>query len=84
MCISTLHPPGQDEFNLQESAEERWRPIIGVEGVLISVLSMLTDDKPNLESPANIDAARQFRDDAAGFKKRAKRIARESAENYGA
>jgi ubiquitin-conjugating enzyme E2 G1 len=57
VCISILHPPGEDQFNEQESADERWRPILGVEAILISVLSMLTDDEPNLDSPANIDAA---------------------------
>ncbi len=40
---------------LQESADERWRPILGVEAIIISVISMLSD--PNDESPANLDAA---------------------------
>ena len=39
----------------QETAEERWRPILGVEQVLVSVISMLAD--PNTDSPANVDAA---------------------------
>ena len=39
----------------QESATERWRPILGVESIIVSVISMLSD--PNDESPANIDAA---------------------------
>ena len=55
VCISILHNPGVDAMNAQETADERWRPIIGVETVLVSVLSMLSD--PNIESPANIDAA---------------------------
>jgi len=42
-------------FNEQESADERWRPILGVESIVVSVISMLSD--PNDESPANIDAA---------------------------
>lgn len=61
VCISILHAPGTDQMNSQELAEERWRPILGVESVLISVISMLND--PNIESPANIDASVQFRDD---------------------
>lgn len=32
-----LHPPGEDAFNEQESAEERWRPILGVEQIIVSV-----------------------------------------------
>ncbi len=55
MCISILHPPGEDRYNEQESADERWRPILGVESIIVSVISMLSD--PNDESPANIDAA---------------------------
>lgn len=88
VCISILHPPGEDRFNEhvrlpsyivyphpavslspqpsyhhrliffqfpQESAIERWRPILGVESIIVSVISMLSD--PNDESPANIDAA---------------------------
>lgn len=55
VCISILHPPGEDRYNEQETAEERWRPIIGVEAIIISVISMLSD--PNDTSPANIDAA---------------------------
>ena len=60
VCISILHPPGTDSFNAQETADERWRPILGVEAVLLSVISMLND--PNIESPANIDASIEFRD----------------------
>ncbi|OEH76578.1 ubiquitin-conjugating enzyme subfamily protein [Cyclospora cayetanensis] len=55
VCISILHPPGHDMFNEQEKAEERWRPILGVEAILLSVISMLGE--PNIESPANVDAA---------------------------
>ena len=55
VCISILHAPGADEMNSAEKAEERWRPIIGVEAILMSVISMLND--PNIESPANLDAS---------------------------
>ncbi|EUD68032.1 ubiquitin-conjugating enzyme E2 G1 [Plasmodium inui San Antonio 1] len=55
VCISILHPPGVDIYNEQEKSEERWRPIWSVEGILVSVISMLNE--PNLESPANVDAA---------------------------
>lgn len=39
----------------KEKAEERWRPILSVEAIIVSVVSMLSN--PNDESPANIDAA---------------------------
>ena len=78
VCISILHPPGEDEFNSQESADERWRPILGVEQILVSVISMLSD--PNDESPANLDAAVMWRNDRAAFKKRVRQVVRKSQE----
>lgn len=32
VCISILHPPGEDAFNPQESASERWSPVHTVGG----------------------------------------------------
>jgi ubiquitin-conjugating enzyme E2 G2 len=43
-----------------EQASERWSPIQSVEKIPISVMSMLAE--PNDESPANVDAARMWRD----------------------
>ncbi len=58
MCISILHPPGDDP-NHYEHASERWSPIQSVEKILISVVSMLAE--PNDESPANVEAAVMWR-----------------------
>jgi ubiquitin-conjugating enzyme E2 G1 len=79
VCISILHPPGDDVHNPQESAIERWRPILGVEAIIVSVISMLSD--PNDESPANIDAAVMWRNDRTAFKKRVRDIVRRSQED---
>ncbi|KAL7722496.1 E2 ubiquitin-conjugating enzyme [Entamoeba marina] len=67
VCISILHPPGDDEFGY-ESAAERWNPIHSVESILVSVISMLS--APNDESPANVDAAVEWRNHKDEFKKR--------------
>jgi hypothetical protein len=53
VCISILHPPGEDP-NQYESSSERWSPVQSVEKILLSVVSMLAE--PNDESGANIDA----------------------------
>jgi ubiquitin-conjugating enzyme E2 G1 len=79
VCISILHAPGIDRFNDQESPDEKWRPILGVEGILISVMSMLNE--PNLNSPANVDAAKQLREDLENYKKKVKRLVRKSIED---
>lgn len=69
VCISILHPPGDDP-NHYESASERWSPIQSIEKILISVMSMLAE--PNDESPANVEAAKMWRDDRAQFEEKVK------------
>lgn len=67
VCISILHAPGDDP-NHYEQASERWSPIQSVEKILISVMSMLAE--PNDESPANIEAAKMWRERRPEFEKR--------------
>lgn len=65
-----------------EDAGERWLPVHTVESVvrfarisdvasvlkeqLISVISLLSADVPDLNSPANVDAAKEVRENFAG------------------
>lgn len=49
-----------------------------VETIMISIISMLSS--PNDESPANIDAAKDFREDYPAFKKKVRRCVRKSQE----
>ncbi|RJE24676.1 ubiquitin-conjugating enzyme [Aspergillus sclerotialis] len=65
LCISILHPPGDDEMS-GELASERWSPAQRVESVLISILSLLDDAEPS--SPANVDAGVILRKDPELFK----------------
>lgn len=66
VCISILHAPGDDPHHY-EKASERWSPIQSVEKILISVMSMLAE--PNDESPANIEAAKMWRERRSEFEK---------------
>ena len=50
-----------------------------VEQIIVSVLSMLSS--PNADSPANIDAGVQFREDMPSFKKKVRQIVRKSQED---
>lgn len=77
VCISILHPPGDDQMS-GESSGERWLPIHTVESILISVISMISS--PNADSPANVDAAKVFREDPAAFRKEVARCVRRSQE----
>jgi len=78
VCISILHEPGEDKFGY-ERPEERWLPIHTVETILLSVISMINE--PNDESPANVDAAKEWRNEYdTTFKKNVRRCVRKSQE----
>ncbi|CED85373.1 ubiquitin-conjugating enzyme [Phaffia rhodozyma] len=79
VCISILHAPGEDQWGY-EDANERWLPVHTVESILVSVISLLSQDIPSLDSPANVDAAKEVREDPAGYKKKVRRLVRRSAE----
>lgn len=78
VCISILHPPGDDQYGY-ESASERWSPVQSPESILLSVISML--GSPNDESAANIEAGKLWREDRKEFKRRVRRCVRDSMEN---
>ncbi|KAL3318605.1 Ubiquitin-conjugating enzyme E2 G2 [Cichlidogyrus casuarinus] len=69
VCISILHEPTEDPTGY-ESVQERWSPILSVEKILVSVISMLA--QPNVESPANVEAARCYRENREEFNRIAK------------
>ncbi|PKS07368.1 hypothetical protein jhhlp_005970 [Lomentospora prolificans] len=79
LCISILHPPGDDMYGY-ESASERWSPVQTPETILLSVISLF--HSPNDESPANVEAARLFREEREGkhkdFRKRCRACVRAS------
>ncbi|KAK9380021.1 ubiquitin-conjugating enzyme/RWD-like protein [Kockiozyma suomiensis] len=87
VCISILHPPGEDKYGY-EDAGERWLPVHSAETILLSVIAMLSS--PNPDSPANMDAAKELRENSLfidkqlcidpAFKKRVRKLTRDSAE----
>ena len=79
VCISILHAPGEDQYGY-EDAGERWMPVHTVESILLSVISLLSSDTPNLDSPANVDAAKEVRENIEAYRKKVRRLVRRSAE----
>lgn len=77
VCISILHAAGEEAMS-GETADERWRPILSVEAILISVISMMND--PNILSPANIDASVQYRDNRPDYNKKVRKLAQRACE----
>lgn len=78
VCISILHDPVEDRYNSDEPLSEKWRPVLGVEQVLLSVMSMLNE--PNCDSPANVDASVQYRKDPEAYRKKVRNVVRRSVE----
>lgn len=58
VCISILHE-GSDIYSYEKDYE-RWSPLQGVNSIMLSIISMLSD--PNFESPANTDYSVMWRD----------------------
>ena len=76
MCISILHR--MDDPMHEHEGNERWRPILGVEAIILSVVSMLND--PNIDSAANIDASVMFRDNREEYNKKVRKLTNKSME----
>jgi len=75
VCISILHPPGEDEMS-GELPEERWLPTQTVQTILMSVISLL--NSPNFSSPANVDAGVQWRKSPEEYKVRIQKLIEKS------
>lgn len=75
VCISILHAPTNDPYGY-EHASERWSPVQTPETILMSVISMLSS--PNDESPANVEAAKVWREDPKEFRRRCRANVRAS------
>ena len=63
-------------MNPQEKLSEKWNPVLTIEAVLMSVTSMLVD--PNFESPANVDAAKLFKENKKEYDRKLRYLARKS------
>ncbi len=65
VCISILHE-GKDLYGYEKD-NERWTPSHGVDSIMMSILSMLSE--PNFESPANVDHSKLWKDNPTEYKK---------------
>lgn len=74
VCISILHPPGEDPMS-GERPEERWLPIHSVESILLSVGCLLNEPSG---TPANVDASVEYRKERETYNKRVKGLVERS------
>ncbi|KHJ96191.1 ubiquitin--protein ligase [Oesophagostomum dentatum] len=75
VCISILRALGDDPTGY-ESSSERWSPVQFIEKILLNVVSILAE--PNDESPANVNAAKIWREDRQQFEKIADSLVRKT------
>lgn len=59
--------------------QDKWKPVYSVASILTSIQSLLTD--PNIDSPANVEAARMFQAARKDYNKRVRRCAEKSLES---
>lgn len=79
VCISILHATRhENEEFAYEHPNEQWSMVQSVETIIMSVISLLSD--PNLDSPANVDAAIQMRRDFEAYKRKVRMLASKSIE----
>lgn len=72
VCISILHKAEVDVTNEQESLSEKWKPVLGVKEIILSVLCVLYE--PNTNSPANVDASKMYRDNLQQYKQTVRKL----------
>ena len=78
VCISILHE-GSDQYGY-ETVSERWSPSQSVNTIMLSIISLLSE--PNLESPANLNASKMFKEDYEKYKKTIYKTVALSQDNY--
>jgi len=79
VCMSTIQNPAP--AHLQQADHDpllNWRPVLGIEQVIVSLVSMLAD--PNCDDPANRDCAKLFMQDHDTYLEKAKACAKKSLQ----
>ncbi|KAJ1792422.1 hypothetical protein LPJ59_004845, partial [Coemansia sp. RSA 2399] len=74
--IPILTMPDDDDTSGRFKPEECWSPVQSGEAVIESLVSML--DKPNIDSPANVEAGIMYSTDRAAYTERVRRCVEKS------
>jgi ubiquitin-protein ligase len=64
VCISILH--NDIDLTGYEDISEQWKPSLGVNTILMSILTIFTS--PNIDSPANVDISKLYRNNYNEYK----------------
>lgn len=77
VCISILRKPREDAYGYEE-LNERWMLVRHPESVIMSIVCLL--NSPNCDSPANLDAATEYRNDYNGYIKKVMKLTDKTLE----
>ena len=69
VCMSILHDSRVENF--YDKLEEKWLPVHTIQSIVLSMILIIQD--PNVESPANIEAAKLFRENKKDYFKKVRR-----------
>ena len=78
VCISILHQ-GTDQYGYEKDYE-RWNPSHGVDSIMMSIISMLSE--PNFESPANIKYSKLWKDEPDEYEELIYKLVAKTQNNY--
>lgn len=78
VCMSTLQNPAPAHLQANSDPLMNWRPVLGIEQVIVSLVSMLAD--PNCDDPANREIAELFMKNHDAYLAKAKACAQRSLE----
>jgi ubiquitin-conjugating enzyme E2 G1 len=70
VCMSILHDTREENF--YDRPEEKWLPVHTIQSIVLSMLLIIQE--PNLESPANLEAAKLMRDDKIQYYRKLRKM----------
>ena len=70
VCMSILHDTREENF--YDRPEEKWLPVHTIQSLVLSMLLIIQE--PNLESPANLEAAKLMRDDKIQYYRKLRKM----------
>lgn len=70
VCMSILHDTREENF--YDRPEEKWLPVHTIQSIVLSMLLIIQE--PNLESPANLEAAKIMRDDKIQYYRKLRKM----------
>lgn len=70
VCMSILHDTREENF--YDRPEEKWLPVHTIQSIVLSMLLIIQE--PNLESPANLEAAKLMRDNKIQYYRKLRKM----------